>query len=160
MTAKKTTNVLARKLAEVAKEVAYVQKDATNDFHKYRYASAVAVLRKVNEALSSRGIAVGSSTELVKFEAGNAIVRITIRFIDADSGEVIEVQGLGQGYDKGDKAVMKANTAALKYCYSNAFTISWGDDPEADLATDEETNRPRKRGSRAASHDDFSFDSM
>jgi hypothetical protein len=31
---------------------------------------------------------------------------------------------------------MKANTAALKYAYANALTISWGDDPEADTKTD------------------------
>jgi hypothetical protein len=129
-------NMLALKLSEVAREVAYVQKDATNDYHKYSYASAEAVLRKVNAALTERKIALGSSSELVHYEAGNAIVRLTLRFIDAESGEIIAAQGMGQGQDKGDKAVMKANTAALKYLYANVFTISWGDDPEADSATD------------------------
>ena len=43
-------HTLAKKLAEVAREVAYVQKDATNSFQKYKYASAEAVLRKVNVA--------------------------------------------------------------------------------------------------------------
>lgn len=140
---------LAKKLAEIAREVAYVQKDATNSFQKYKYASAEAVLGKVNEALTSRNIALSTTAELVQYHHGEgksanvAIVQLTLRFIDGDSSEVIAVQGLGQGADKGDKAVMKANTAALKYAYANAFTISWGDDPEATNESGE--SKPRKK---------------
>ena len=36
----------------------------------------------------------------------------------------LTVEGLGSGSDTGDKAVMKANTAALKYCLANGFLIS------------------------------------
>ncbi len=145
----KAEHTLAKKLAEVSREVAYVQKDATNSFQKYKYASAEAVLKKVNEALSSRNIALSTSAELVQYHHGDskssnvAIVSITLRFIDGDTSEVIAVQGLGQGADKGDKAVMKANTAALKYAYANAFTISWGDDPEATNESGE--SKPRKK---------------
>ena len=145
----KAEHTLAKKLAEVSREVAYVQKDATNSFQKYKYASAEAVLKKVNEALSSRNIALSTSAELVQYHQGDskssnvAIVSITLRFIDGDTSEVIAVQGLGQGADKGDKAVMKANTAALKYAYANAFTISWGDDPEATNENGE--SKPRKK---------------
>ena len=146
-----TEITLAAKLAEVANEVSYVQKDAKNDFHKYSYASAEAVLRKVNEALTTRKIAISSNAELLHFEEGNAIVRLTLKFVDGDNGEILVVQGLGQGQDKGDKAVMKANTAALKYAYANAFTMSWGDDPEADAATDrsttKKTSKPRAKKS-------------
>jgi hypothetical protein len=140
---------LAKKLAEIAREVAYVQKDATNSFQKYKYASAEAVLGKVNEALTSRNIALSTTAELVQYHHGEgksanvAIVQLTLRFIDGDSSEVIAVQGLGQGADKGDKAVMKANTAALKYAYANAFTISWGDDPEA--TNESGDSKPRKK---------------
>ena len=145
------TKSLEAKLSEVAQDVAYVQKDAKNDFHKYSYASAEAVLRKVNEALTTRKIAISSNAELVHFEDGNAIVRLTLKFVDGENGEILVVQGLGQGQDKGDKAVMKANTAALKYAYANAFTMSWGDDPEADAATDrstsKKTSKPRAKKS-------------
>lgn len=145
---------LAIKLAEVAKEVAYVQKDAVNSFQKYKYASAEAVLSKVNEALTSRNIAIGSGAELLNYhqggpkESNNAVVRLTLRFIDGDSDEVIAVQGLGQGSDKSDKAVMKANTAALKYCYANAFTMSWGDDPEVPNAQDKVNASNKKRSAK------------
>lgn len=126
---------LVQKLAEVMAEVGYVKKDATNSFHKYRYASAEAVLKKVNAALSSRGIAIASTAELAHYEAGHAVVKLALTFNDGTDS--LTVEGLGEGSDKGDKSTMKAATAALKYAMANAFLISWGDDPEADAKTDE-----------------------
>ncbi len=125
---------LHQKLADVMQEVGYVQKDAVNEFHRYRYASAEAVLRKVNAALAKRGIAVSSQAELLHYADNHAVVRLSLAFLDGD--ESVTAQGLGEGSDKGDKAVMKANTAALKYALANAFMISWGDDPEGDAETD------------------------
>lgn len=125
-------NSLHADLAEVMAEVGYVQKDGTfkAKTHSYKFASAEAVLKKVNAALSSRGIAVASSAELLAHneDLSTVVVRLTLRFCRGD--EVHECQGLGQGKDFGDKAVMKANTAALKYLVANAFLISWGEDPE------------------------------
>jgi hypothetical protein len=137
---------LAAKLAEVMGEVGYVQKDAVNEFHHYKYASAEAVLKKVNAALSERGIAVATQAELLQYDhlgdqAGKAktqaVVRLSLSFTDGET--TIVAQGLGEGSDTGDKAVMKANTAAVKYALADAFMISWGDDPEADVSTDEHT---------------------
>lgn len=136
-------NILAAKLAEVMAEVGYVQKDGTNTFHGYKYASAEAVFKKVNAALSKRGICINSSTVLERLsdDFRNAAVRITLSFTDAESGLFANVSALGQGSDKGDKAIMKATTAALKYCLSTAFLISWGDDPESDISTDKEAEK-------------------
>jgi ElaB/YqjD/DUF883 family membrane-anchored ribosome-binding protein len=142
MTEKKT---LATELAAVMAEVGYVQKDARNDHFKYKYASADAVLTKVREACSKRGIAVvRTGAEVVSYENQIAVVRLTqtYRF----GGEEATFTGLGSGKDSGDKAVMKANTAALKYLLSLAFNISWGDDPEADSKTDA-PSEPKKRPS-------------
>ncbi len=129
-------------LAQTMAEVGYVQKDATNDFQRYKYASAEAVLRKVNTSLSSQGVCCASTAELVSHETiqgpkkatFHAIVKLSLTF--HKGSDQITVSGLGSGSDTGDKAVMKANTAALKYCLANAFLISWGDDPEADVETD------------------------
>jgi hypothetical protein len=134
-----------RDLAAVMAEVGYVQKDGKNDFHGYKYASAEAVLRKVNAALAAKGIAVGSSAEIVHHDDAckMAVVKVTLHFHRGACR--VTVEGLGQGSDKGDKAVMKANTAALKYALANAFMISWGDDPEASAAHDEEPTRVEKK---------------
>jgi len=142
------TQTLASKLAEVMGEVGYVQKDAENAFHHYKYASAEAVLKKVNAALSTRGIAVSTQAELLRYEqlpgdkgpSMHAVIELTLTFVD-DSDQSISAQGIGEGSDKGDKAVMKANTAAVKYALADAFMISWGDDPEADVSTDAEASK-------------------
>ena len=64
-------------------------------------------------------------------------VGINITLIDSESGESIDLYGIGTGQDAGDKAVMKAETAAIKYAYLLSMAISTGDDPEADRRTDE-----------------------
>ena len=131
---------LVQHMAEVMKEVGYVQKDATNDFQKYTYASAQAVFDKVRSSLSERGIAVCGDVELVASEIVGSkdkhlvVAKHTITFTDGTDS--MSVSALGEGIDAGDKASMKANTAGVKYCLAKAFLISWGDDPEADAATD------------------------
>ena len=132
---------LVQHMAEVMKEVGYVQKDATNDFQRYTYASAQAVFDKVRKELSERGIAVCGDVELVASEiVGDkakhlVVAKHTITFTDGTDS--LSVSALGEGIDAGDKAAMKANTAGVKYCLAKAFLISWGDDPEADSKTDE-----------------------
>jgi len=143
------TQTLASKLAEVMGEVGYVQKDAYNAFSKYQYASLKAVLLKVNPALSKRGIAVASHADVIsqtripgKHGDNNlVVVRVGLDFTDGVNS--IHSEGLGSGLDAGDKAIMKANAAAMKYALAGPFLISWGDDPEADISTDD--NAPERK---------------
>lgn len=148
-------NPCALKLSEVMAECGYVQKGSKNEFHGYRYASAEDVFTKIRPALAARGIAINTSASLERLsdDFKNAVVKLTLSFTDAESGTFVNAVGIGQGSDKGDKAVMKADTAALKYALASAFLISWGDDPEADVTTDkasaksepEATEAPKKR---------------
>lgn len=139
---------LAWKLAQVASECSYIQKDGKNDFHKYRYVSAANILYEVNAALSRIGIAVYPHPELVELrwldKGGSfALVKISLTLVDTDSGASTVIVGLGSGQDNGDKAVMKAQTAALKYAWMLALSISTGDDPEADASTDRSSEKQK-----------------
>ena len=134
------------KLVNVMAEVSHVAKNGTNDFHHYKYATASDVLEKVNETLCKYGIASLAQAKLISMEnvvnaKGNqehlATIMVSIKLVDTESGESVIISGLGNGQDSGDKAVMKANTAAIKYAYLMTFNISTGDDPEADRRTDE-----------------------
>lgn len=146
---------IAAIMAEVGTKVSYLQKRGSNDAQGYKYARAQDVFLKVNEELHARGVAcVASEVELLESVSGlgksgnqhRALVRITQTYRHDESGETVTFQGLGGGQDSGDKAVMKANTAALKYLLTNAFNISWGDDPEAtDPETGEPTAKPAKK---------------
>jgi hypothetical protein len=76
-----------------------------------------------------------------------ATVEVKILLVDADSGESIEIKGLGSGQDNGDKGIMKAQTAAIKYAWMLTLNISTGDDPEADSTVDERMNQQQMQKS-------------
>ena len=137
---------IAKKLVQVMADCSYIQKSGTNDFHRYKYATAADVLEKVNASLVKHGVAVTAQAELIDLREvttakGNierlATVRTTLTLIDADSGESMVCSGLGSGQDPGDKASMKACTASLKYAWLMTLAIATGDDPEADASVDQ-----------------------
>ena len=137
---------LAKKFVEVMRECAYVAKNGSNDFHRYKYATSADVIGKVNTALTKHGIASVVTPALLSIQEvttakGNierlATVEVTVTLIDSESGESFAIKGLGSGQDAGDKSVAKAQTMALKYCYMASLAIATGDDPEADMHTDE-----------------------
>ena len=64
------------------------------------------------------------------------VMRARISIIDSETGATVETDGIGQGYDGGDKALSKAQTQARKYALLLALNISTGEDPEADEKTD------------------------
>lgn len=137
---------LAVKLIEAMKLCKYVMRNGINTFHKYKYATSADVLEKVNAAFTKQGIATIVVPEIIKDEAVTTAkgtvehlvtVKIEVTLVDKDSGETAIFRGFGSGQDATDKAVMKAQTAALKYAYMLSLAIATGDDPEADEKTDE-----------------------
>jgi len=137
---------IAGKLIKIMEECSIIRKNGTNDFHKYKYATSADVLEKVNAALVKNKVASVVIPELVESAdvitgKGNTehlvTVKVDIILTDSESGECLTITGLGSGQDGGDKAVMKAQTAAIKYAYMLSLAISTSDDPEADSRTDE-----------------------
>ena len=141
---------IASKLIQVMAECSQIPKNGVNDFHHYKYATSADVLEKVNSALVKHKLASVVTPEVLQASEvlnskGNAeqrvTVKVTITLVDAESGESVLLVGLGSGQDVGDKAVMKAQTAAIKYAYLMSLAISTNDDPEADSRTDENSSR-------------------
>lgn len=164
-------SALVAKLVNVMAECSYVAKNGNNAFHHYKYATSADVLEKVNAALTKYKIGSVVLPELVsvvdvKTAKGNmeklATVKIDIMLIDSESEETLTISGLGSGQDAGDKAVMKAQTAAIKYAYLLSLAISTGDDPEADLKTDENSGAVSKinRGARKVASKDATNDNV
>ena len=113
---------IAAKLVKVMADCSYVAKNGINSYHNYRYATAEDVLVKVNEALTKNHLACTVKPTIISFDEvtnlkGNkehlATVSIHIEIIDSESGESVDFYGLGSGQDAGDKAIMKAQTAAI-----------------------------------------------
>ena len=59
---------------------------------------------------------------------------VTIEFIltDVETGYSIRSTHSGIGFDKGDKALYKAKTGAIKYFFATTFLVATKDDPERD----------------------------
>lgn len=137
---------LGEKLVTVAKQCRYMPKDGFNSFQKYKYTTAAGLLAKVNEALTEQNLYTATRFELLELREtstskGNtekhAVVKVTITIRDADNPQdSVTFEGLGSGQDAGDKSLMKANTAALKYAYIGGLNIAMSDDPEEDSNTE------------------------
>jgi hypothetical protein len=137
---------LVCKLAEIVAEIDHVEKSGRNEFQKYNYVKAADVAWLVRKALSARNIyLVADVVEIRNYEipAREGVmqavdVKMEFSFHDSDSTLApIVLHSWGTGTDKGDKAVYKAMTGALKYGLRHAFLIPDESDPDADSSTDE-----------------------
>ena len=140
-----TNTGLYEKLSLAMKSCSYIEKTGENTFHGYSYVTSSDVLERVNDALTSVWLITAVTPTLldlreVQTAKGNidkhATISVTISIIDVETGESVQISGIGSGQDSGDKAIMKAETAAIKYAYMLSFCIATGDDPEADNTTD------------------------
>lgn len=143
---------LQERMVEIRRRAGYVQKDKRMEMgggKGYGYASAEAVLGKVRELADEMGVATATNVALVQYQVDEGTTRcaVHIRLAFTLGKDAIVFEGLGGGQDRGDKAVMKANTAALKYALASGLLLSWGDDPEADASTPTDGTPANKRPS-------------
>lgn len=137
-------NVFQR-VAAVSKEIGTIQKNGTNSFHGYDYATESDFVNGVKPLFDKYGLIMFLVTQeilgVVPMMKGKdeytgkfiTTIRSTYRIVATDdANDYITVQTGGQGVDSGDKGVYKAITGAKKYAIANAFLIATGDDPEKD----------------------------
>jgi hypothetical protein len=146
---------LYKKLSAVMGQVAYVKKDARNDFHGYNYASEAAIKGALHRSFVENGIIFlmaildVQEREAAPTKSGKPqwITRVVTEyeFTDADTGYSITKTFAGQGIDGEDKGLPKAITAALKYALTSTFLIETGDDPEAETDQGQRVNAARLR---------------
>lgn len=138
---------IVTKMLQVMEEVTYVQKDKTNDFQHYNYASEAATIKKLRPALIKAGLFMLPSVEKMWLDdRGNTHVEMLYRIFDI-SGDYIQFKAVGSGQDKnGDKGVYKALTGASKYALLKTFMLETGDDPEVPREDEkkEEKKQPLK----------------
>lgn len=128
-------------LNKVMDEAKYVQKNAENKFHGYKYASEAALLETLRPAMIKHGLVLIPSVSNASAidEHGNTLVSVEYTLAHI-SGEVWpdKITAVGCGNDRarngtvGDKGVYKAITGANKYLLFKLFQIETGDDPEKD----------------------------
>ena len=130
---------LRQKLVAISKNIGFLEFDGNNPLYNKgnrkgpNYTTAAGVIRRLNTELSKHHILLRVCSEDVIFypESDLATVSCCICFSDCESEETVLSWGSGSGKDKGDKAVMKASTAAYKYAIAQALCLGWGaEDPE------------------------------
>jgi hypothetical protein len=148
--------IIADALHEVMGKVAYVQKDATNDFHKYRYVSEMKLLDALRPAMVDVGLMLIPSFEsgALDHATGNTDIIMSYTLMHKSGAvwpEKIRVPGCGNDKNSkgiGDKGVYKAMTGANKYLLFKLFQIATGDDPEVDAA-------PQQAATKQLHHDEL-----
>lgn len=144
-----TEKKLVKKLAEVMKQVKYIEKRGFNKFHKYSYATESDVSDAVRDLLAEQNVIM--LPDVIKHEVREhtnrhnnieyiSTVKVKFTFIDGETGESLSIHSVGEGQDAGDKGVYKAITGATKYALMKVFMIPTGDDPESDNGVDERNN--------------------
>ena len=131
-------------LNKVMTTAGYVQKNAKNEFHGYKYASEANLLETLRPALIENGLVLIPSVNNVSPVDVHGNTLVTVEYTLAHvSGEIWpdKITAIGCGNDMaksgkvGDKGVYKAITGANKYLLFKLFQIETGDDPEKDEAT-------------------------
>lgn len=128
-------------LAGAAMAIGRLAKDKRNAHGGYEYLSEEAVKAAVRREVAGRGFL----PEKIHFELLSDVVApygakqtpantIKVRCTITIDGR--EIEGLGAGVDYADKALLKAQTAAVREAWKNLLVIATGHDPEADERVD------------------------
>lgn len=137
----------AAKLAAVQMDVTAVPNDAWNDYQKYAYTSAEAILAMARPLFAKHDLAVLPSTRGIKLSGEDkqktALVKIDLTLIDTQTGYSESSPFYGFGQDTSDKAVPKAYTMALKYGLRVLLMIDLPDDAEDGQKQPPRQNAPR-----------------
>lgn len=142
---------LAGKLVRVMGAIGHIPKRGRNEFFGYDYATEADVADAVRTALVSEGVVmipsivdVREREVLTRKNQKEIVTTVTLHvtFIDAESGGTFSFKMAGAGQDGGDKGIMKAISAGVKYAQLKALSLPTGDDPEADADTDRAQAQP------------------
>lgn len=147
---------IGEKLSKVMSACRYMAKDGRNDFQRYDYTTAASMFGKINEALTAQNLFTEVRSEIIESrdvttQKGNSekfvATKVAVIIHDAeDPNQFVTFEGYGSGQDAGDKAIMKSQTAALKYAYIGGLCIAMADDPETDSGTNAyKQNSPPKQ---------------
>lgn len=154
MTSPSSSKSLIAKLCEVMTAVDHVEKKGRNRDQNYDFARDVDVSTALRTELSSRKVFLCTSvthvdTEIYTTKSGSRGAINTVytahKFIDGESGEILEFTWASQGMDGQDKGVSKGATSAIKYALLKQFLIPTGDDPDEGTKPADRPVAPRAR---------------
>lgn len=125
---------VAKKLLAASKAIGFVDKGGENAHFKFKFQAWDDVLPAVRDACAEVGLAILPSVELVEVTGDKSIIRLTLTYIDTETGETLTSNWVGEGKDNQDKGIQKACTSAVKYALLKSLMIPCADstDPDGD----------------------------
>lgn len=133
-------------LGEIAKKIGHIARGDRNDFDGYDFRSIDAVYNTVGPLLAEHGVFCAVSVRNVeRWRAQSASGKvqwhveacIDYTFTSAVDGSSITCEMVGEGIDRGDKAINKAYAAAHKYCLLQLFAIPTSEKRDGDFESPE-----------------------
>ncbi len=146
---------ILKRFAQATASVGVLGKDRTNKHDNYSYLSEEAVKQAAQKAIADFELAPNDieleiiSNDWRVAKSGGEMNYVNVRCILRWTG-VGKCEGLGSGRDYGDKALLKAQTAAVREAWKNRFTIPTGMDPEKDDRAPARQDPPRRPPPRPA----------
>jgi hypothetical protein len=148
---------IASALAKMQPELEVIGKSGENKFDKYTYATLEDYIKGTRDIMSKHGFFMIGSIEKVEQLADRVTrnggiehavqISLTVRLIH-QTGEWIEINCVGEGQDRADKAVYKAITGARKYAIASLLGLATSDDPEADTEVGLASATSNKKGNK------------
>lgn len=124
------TDALMPALLEAKRAMSPVHKGKKNTHFNYSYANEEAWHDAIQPALLEQGLILTFSVDDCRRAGTLTTVEACARVTHAASGQWMQINGVGEGDDKADKAAYKAMTGAKKYLYALAFSLPTTDDVE------------------------------
>lgn len=155
------TEKLMQALINARSKIRPAGKSGENKYDKYDYATELDWHAAVVPALLAERIILTMSCDHVEpmpdrtTKNGGIEHCVQVRGsarVTHESGQWLEVNGVGQGQDRADKAAYKATTGLKKYLYALLFALPTTDDPERDESVGLDRDDRRQVEQRAQSN--------
>lgn len=143
------------KMAEIMKEVQYVNKDDHVKYKEVNYKglSEEKITKMMREQFVKQGLVVFPVEQVWNRQGSITHVDVKYRIVNVENPEeFIEVVSCGDGADSQDKGSGKAMTYAYKYMWLRTFGIPTGEDPDkiSSQQLDDEEAARQKSESKAS----------
>lgn len=144
---------LASALAKAQGAAQAVGKDATNEHHRYAYASAEAIIDEARSALSSHGLAVSQLSSALR-QVGQHLVLRTEYLLQHEAGGRLRwgrdwfvIEGKGRPFDRASAAAL---TSSLAYALRDLLLLPRDDQAAGEAAMDRRDDRDHEPHRQAA----------
>jgi len=152
---------LYQKLVKIRQSTPYIQKDSTNQFHRFKYTSSSAVLSTLRKSMDEHGVLL--IPEIEEFTVNDhttakgkheyfTLLKMVFTWVNSENpDEKIKCPWHGQGLDDAEKGLGKALTYAEKFFLLKFFNIATDEtDPDAFGRKQNQGNRQPQNNRPAA----------